>query len=149
MSAATRLGPTRASVAVNLELSHGVHGAAARLEWHERLGRRIALLQLIGWIDRAALLRLERTLENLAEQGAGDLVLDCSRLRHIDYRLVEALVDALTRYENRAGGVAVCGLSVYLRDLFRLGGCEPRLSCWPAVSDLLGAGGDPGGETAS
>jgi anti-anti-sigma regulatory factor len=149
MSAATRLGPTRASLAVNLELSHGAHGAAARLEWHERMGRRVALLQLSGWIDRAALLRLEDTLENLAGLGAGDLVLDCSRLRHIDYRLVEALVVALTRYENRAGGIAVCGLSVYLRDLFRLGGCEPRLSCWPAVSDLLGAGGDPGGETAS
>jgi anti-anti-sigma factor len=149
VSAATRLGPARASLAVNLELSHGAHGAAARLEWHERSGRRVALLKLTGWIDRPALLRLERTLENLAERGAGDLVLDCSRLRHIDYRLVPALVDALTHYEKRAGGLAVCGLSVYLRDLFRLGGCEPRLSCWPAVSDLLGAGGDPGGETAS
>lgn len=149
MSAITGTGAGRAALAVNLELSHGAHGASARLEWHERLGRRIALLQLLGWIDRAALLRLERTLENLTERGAGDLVLDCSRLRHIDYRLVPALVDALTRYEHRAGGLAVCGLSVYLRDLFRLGGCEPRLRCWPAVSDLLGAETDPGGECAS
>jgi anti-anti-sigma factor len=149
VSAAIRTGPARAPLAVNLELSHGAHGAAARLEWHEHLGRRVALLKLTGWIDRAALVRLERTFENLAERGAGDLVLDCSRLRHIDYRLVPALVDALTRYERHAGGLAVCGLSVYLRDLFRLGGCEPRLSCWPAVSDLLGTGGDPGGESAS
>ena len=149
MRAAVRLGPARAPLAVNLELSHGAHGASARLEWHEREGRRIALLKLSGWIDRAALDRLERALENLAERGGGDLVLDGSRLRHIDYRLVPALVNALTRYESRAGSLAVCGLSVYLRDLFRLGGCEPRLSCWPAASDLLGAAGDPEIESAS
>ena len=149
MKAALRPESTRAALAVNVELAHGAHGASARLEWHEREGRRIGLLKLSGWIDRAALLRLEGTLENLAERGAGDLVLDCSRLRHIDYRLVPALVNALTRYENRAGGLAVCGLSVYLRDLFRLGGCEPRLRCWPAASDLLGPAGDPDGESAS
>ena len=149
MMATTRTGPARLALAVNLDLSYGAHGASARLEWHEQDGRRIALLKLSGWIDRAALARLERTLENLAERGAGDLVLDCSRLRHIDYRLVPALVNALTRYENRAGGLAVCGLSVYLRDLFRLGGCEPRLRCWPAASDLLGAAGDPEIESAS
>jgi anti-anti-sigma factor len=146
---AANTGHARASLAVNLELTHGAHGASARLEWHEQEGRRIALLKLNGWIDRAALLTLERTLENLAERGAGDLVLDCSGLRHIDYRLVPALVNALTRYESRAGGLAVCGLSVYLRDLFRLGGCEPRLRCWPAASDLLGTAGDPGVESAS
>ena len=149
MMAAIKTGSGSFAVAVNLELSHGAHGAAARLEWHEREGLRVALLKLSGWIDRAALLNLERTLENLAERGAGHLVLDCSRLRHIDYRLVPALVDALSRYESRAGGFAVCGLSIYLRDLFRLGGCEPRLKCWPAAADLLGTAGDPGGECLS
>lgn len=148
MKAVIPTGSARAPLAVNVELTHGAHGASARLEWHEREGLRIALLKLSGWIDRAALLRLERTLESLAERGTGDLVLDCSRLRHIDYRLVPALVNALTRYESRAGGLAVCGLSVYLRDLFRLGGCEPRLRCWPAASDLLGTAGDPGVESA-
>ena len=149
MRAAARIGPARAPLAFNLELSHGAHGASARLEWHERAGRRIALLQLSGWIDRAALDRLERALENLAERGGGDLVLDGSRLRHIDYRLVPALVNALTRYESRAGSLAVCGLSVYLRDLFRLGGCEPRLTAWPSASELLGGAEGPDVESAS
>ena len=149
MSTVARARPARAPLAVNLELSRGSHGAAARLEWHERQGRRIALLKLSGWIDRAALDRIERTLENLAERGGCDLVLDGSRLRHIDYRLVPALVNALSRYESRAGSLAVCGLSVYLRDLFRLGGCEPRLTVWPSLSDLLGSAEDPGVESAS
>ena len=139
---------SRAALAVNLELSHGARGASARLEWHERAGHRVALLGLSGWIDGEALARLESTLESLAERG-GALVLDCSRLRHIDYRLVPALVGALARYESRAGGFAVCGLSTYLRDLFRLGGCEPRFFCWPAAEELLAAVGKPAGESAS
>ncbi len=149
MKTGTSTGSGRAALAVNLQLSTGAHGASARLEWYERAGERIALLKLSGWIDRVALSRLERTVENLAERGAGQLVLDCSQLRHIDYRLVPALVDALSGYESRAGGIVVCGLSHYLRDLFRLGGCEPRLKCWPAAADLLGPVQDPGGESAS
>ncbi len=149
MKTGASTGSGRAALAVNLQLSAGARGASARLEWHERAGERIALLKLSGWIDRAALPRLERTVENLAGRGAGPLVLDCSQLRHIDYRLVPALVDALSSYESRAGGIVVCGLSHYLRDLFRLGGCEPRLKCWPAAADLLGPVGDPGGESAS
>ncbi|HEY2955789.1 MAG TPA: STAS domain-containing protein [Candidatus Eisenbacteria bacterium] len=149
MKAGTPARSGRAALAVNLQLSHGAHGASARLEWHERGGGRVALLQLSGWIDRPALTRLERTVEDLAARGAGQLVLDCSRLRHIDYRLVPALVDALSSYEARAGGIVVCGLSSYLRDLFRLGGCEPRLRCWPAAADLIGPAAEPGGESAS
>ena len=149
MKAALRPESTRAALAVNVELAHGAHGATARLEWHERQGHRIALLKLSGWIDREALGRLESALHDLAERGAGPLVLDCSRLRHIDYRMVPALVEALSRYESRAGGFAVCGLSNYLLDLFRMGGCEPRLRGWPSASELLGAAGDPGDESAS
>ena len=56
-----------------------------------------------------------------------------------------------TRFESRAGGTVVCGLSSYLRDLFRLAGCEARLRCWPSAADLLAApaGYESGRECAS
>ncbi len=146
---ARRESPDRATLAVNLELSHGRHGAAARLELYERNGARLALLRLSGWIDRVAIGRLERTLAELAERGASQLLLDCSQLRHIDYRLVPALVEALSRFETHAGGFVVCGLSHSLRDLFRLAGCDPRLRCWPAAADLLVPALEPGRERAS
>lgn len=138
-----------APVAMHLELSHGRHGAAARIELHERGAERVAVLALCGWMDRVALARLHAALDRLAERGASRLLLDCSQLRHIDYRLVPELVDALARFETRSGGFVVCGLSRYLRDLFRMAGCEPRLRCWPSVSELLEAAGAPGGERAS
>ena len=124
-------------LALNLELSHGRHGAAARLELHDRGRERVAVLHLLGWMDQIAVQRLGVALDDLAQRGPVQLLIDCSQLRHIDYRRVPALVDALSRFESHAGGFVMCGLSHYLRDLFRLAGCEPRLRCWPSADDLL------------
>lgn len=142
------LRPGRRSVALNLDLAHGRHGATARLELHEREGARVALLALRGWLDEIAVRRLEEALEDVAARGASQLLLDCSQLRHIDYRLVPVLVASLERFETHAGGYVLCGLSHYLRDLFRLAGCDRALRCWPSADELL-AGSSDGRESAS
>ena len=135
----------RHAVALNLDLAHGRHGATARLELYDRTGERVALLALRGWLDDVAVRRLEETLDGVAARGASQLLLDCSQLRHIDYRLVPALLAALERYESHAGGFVLCGLSHYLRDLFRLAGCDRALRCWPSAEELLeGAAGVAG-----
>ncbi len=128
---------TRHTVALNVDLAHGRHGATARLELHDQAGQRVALLALRGWLDDVAVRRLEETLDGVSERGASQLLLDCSQLRHIDYRLVPTLVAALERFESRAGGFVLCGLSHYLRDLFRLAGCDRALRCWPSAEELL------------
>jgi anti-anti-sigma factor len=134
----------RRSVALNLDLAHGRHGATARLEFHERRGERVALLSLRGWLDGIAVRRLQETLDDLAARGAGQLLLDCSQLRHIDYRLVPLLVAALDRFESHAGVYVICGLSHYLRDVFRMAGCDRALRCWPSADELLDADGPLG-----
>ena len=154
-----RPGPhaQRHALALDFTLSHGRHGATARLEIHERPHpgpgpQRIARLALNGWLDDGALHRLDATFDDLVARGVDQLLLDCAQLRHLDYRTVPTLVDSLARFESRAGGFVVCGLSRHLRDLFRLAGCEPRLRCWPSASDLLESAGlisEPSGEHAS
>jgi len=144
---------SQASVTLDLPLSHGRQGASARVSWYHRNAappgaRHIALVTLYGWLDRAALTRLEHVFTDLASRGVDQVLLDCERLRHIDYRLAATLVDRLERFEARAGGVVVCGLSRHLRDLFRLSGCEARLRCWPSAADLLDAP-EPIGECAT
>ena len=141
----------RIAMALNLELSAGRHGATARVELRERPVGRVVLFALSGWLERLAVTRLGRTLDDLAARGVEHLLLDFSQVRHIDYRTVPALVEALARFETRAGGFVVCGLSPYLRDLFRLAGCEARLRCWPSAADLLAvpAGCESGRECAS
>ncbi|MEO5987399.1 MAG: STAS domain-containing protein [Candidatus Eisenbacteria bacterium] len=132
----TTLEPVKA-MAVNLQFTRGRHGAAARIELHDRPTGRVAVLALRGWIDQSAESRIEQTLEDLAARGASQLLVDCSQLRHIDYRLVPRLVQALARFELRSGAFVLCGLSRYLRDLFRLTGCESQLRCWPSATELL------------
>ena len=129
----------RTSVAMNLQFTRGRHGAAARLEVHERPAGRVGLLALRGWVDLSAERGIERALDDLAARGVSRLVVDCSQLLHVDYRLVPRLADALVRFEAHAGAVVLCGLSRYLRDLFRIAGCESKLCCWPTAADLLDA----------
>ena len=142
---------SRRALALNLELTHGRHGATARLELLERGGNRVALLALRGWLDSVATQRLESALDDLAERGASQLIIDCSQLRHVDYRLLPSLVASLERFESHAGSFVICGLSHYLRDLFRLAGCDGALRCWPSAEELLGTVGaiEPGREFAS
>ncbi len=125
------------TMAVNLQFTRGRHGAAARIELHDRPSGRFAVLAVRGWIDLSAERRLESALDDLASRGVTQLLVDCSQLRHIDYRMVPRLVAALQRFESRAGAYALCGLSRYLRDLFRLTGCDAHLRAWPSAADVL------------
>ncbi|HEY6195971.1 MAG TPA: STAS domain-containing protein [Candidatus Eisenbacteria bacterium] len=145
MVAQTGSPESRTSVAMNLQFTRGRHGAAARLEVHERPAGRVGLLALRGWVDLSAERGIERALDDLATRGLARLVVDCSQLLHVDYRLVPRLADALVRIEAHAGAVVLCGLSRYLRDLFRIAGCESKLCSWPNASDLLDAAPDAAG----
>ena len=143
-------GAPRHQVAMNLEFTRGRHGAGARIELHERPTGRLAVLALRGWIDLSAERRLAQTLDDLVGRGVRQLIVDVSQLRHLDYRLIPRLVDTLARFEARSGAVAVCGLSRYLRDLFRLSGVEPRVAGWPSAADLMATGWcGASGESAS
>ena len=138
----------RTSVTMNLQFTRGRHGAAARLEVHERPAGRVGLLALRGWVDLSAARGIERTLDDLAARGVARLVVDCSQLLHVDYRLVPRIAEALLAFEAHAGAVVLCGLSRYLRDLFRISGCESKLCCWPSAADLLDAVAPPEGPAA-
>jgi anti-anti-sigma regulatory factor len=127
-------GQGRATIVMHEHLSHGRHGVTAQLEVHEHAPERSARLALRGWLDPIAFARLARRFDDLAAQGVRRLILDLEALQHVDYRLVAAFTETLERFEARSGAVMVCGLSPYLRDIFRLAGCEPRLSCWPPAS---------------
>jgi anti-anti-sigma factor len=152
---------TRAALALNLDLSHGRPGASARVELLDRAtapegppsgGARIARVTLRGFIDGVAAGRLGQALEDLALRDVDQVLLDCAQLRHIDFRHVPALVETLVRLDARSGGVVLCGLSRYLRDLFRLAGCEDRLRSWSSADDLLETSPrapEPGRERAS
>lgn len=109
------------SLAINLELSHGPHGASARVELRGAASE-WADVSIRGWIDPVALRRLREVLHDLATRGVRSLALDCSQLRHIEFRLIPALLESLGAFD---GGDRVRGLSHRLGDVFRLAGWNP------------------------
>ncbi len=142
---------TRVPLAINLELSHGRHGASARVELYEFDRTTVAVVSVYGWIDRVALRRLLVTLDDLSARGVPRLLLDGSRLRHIDYPLIALLVEALKGFGAGRGETVVCGLSRHLGDLFRLAGRPAPLSFAGSASELLTSAAEfePGREWAS
>jgi len=90
-----------------------------------------------GWIERMALGRLVRVLDDLAVPGLSRLLLDCSMLRHIDVRVVGPLVESLDRFESRRGTVVVCGLSRRLSLRFLAAGTGRCFPCWRSAAELL------------
>jgi anti-anti-sigma factor len=141
----------RVAMTLHLELGGGRHGASALVTMRERARGRVVLLEVRGWLDAKAVGSLGRTFDGLADRGVEQLLLDCTQVRHIDYRTVPALIAALARFERHAGGVVLCGMSRYLRDVIRVAGDEQRLRCWPSSADLLMAPGacEQGREFAS
>ena len=151
----------RPALALNVELSHGRPGASARVELHDGAAAtgghaagapRVARVALRGCIDSVAARRLSRLLDDLMVRGAEQVLVDCVELRHIDFRMVPALMATFDRFDASADGVVLCGLSRYLRDLFRMAGCESRLRYWPSAAELLASGAptpEPGRERAS
>jgi anti-anti-sigma factor len=146
----------RPVLALNLELSEGRSGASARVELHDhpvatgRAAARVARVALRGCIDAVAARRLERALDDLAMRDVDRVLIDCTELRHVDFRELPSLLQALDRFEAHSGMIALCGLSRYLRDLFRLVGGRARVEFPSSVTDLRGTvSPEPGCECAS
>jgi anti-anti-sigma regulatory factor len=147
----------RPVLALNLELSEGGRGASARVELHDRAtgsaaqaGARVARVALRGCIDGPAARRLERALDDLALRDVDRVLIDCAGLRHVDFRELPSLLAALDRFEAHSGMIALCGLSRYLRDLFRLVGGRSRVEFPASAADLRRtASPEPGCECAS
>src|ERR1051326_3138582 len=135
MVAQTGSPESRTSVAMNLQFTRGRHGTAARLEVHERPAGRVGLLALRGWVDLSAERGIERALDDLATRGLARLVVDCSQLLHVDYRLVPRLPGAPPRPAGHARAAGPAGLVRLVVDCSQLLHVDCRLV--PRLADAL------------
>lgn len=126
--------------AITLDLSHGPHGANARIEHIGADGGDgdAARLTLFGWIDRLALDRLSGALAELADRGVRRLSLDCSRVRHIEFAALPVLLALLANVAREPGALRLTGLSPHLRDLFRIAGGLGDVPALPGGLSLTG-----------
>ncbi|HEX9508786.1 MAG TPA: STAS domain-containing protein [Myxococcales bacterium] len=85
---------------------------------------RILTLTLRGEWTQADLLELTEDLSKLALRGLKAVVLDLSRVTHLDYRGVPSLVRQADQFRYRGGDIKLVGLSAYLHAILRAVGAE-------------------------
>lgn len=75
----------------------------------------------------------------LSAAGRHNVVLDLSRVHHVDYRCIRQLA-ARARFLRAAGGdLKICGLSVYLASIFRAAGFYGELDIHDTVQSASAA----------
>lgn len=85
---------------------------------------RILTLTLRGEWTQADLLELTGDLSRLALRGLKAVVLDLSRVTHLDYRGVPSLVRQADHFRYRGGDIKLVGLSAYLHAILRAVGAQ-------------------------
>ncbi|HUB07791.1 MAG TPA: STAS domain-containing protein [Myxococcales bacterium] len=80
---------------------------------------------------------IERAVRPPLRPGAPRIVLDLSRVDHLDYRGLPALGRAAARLRAEGGDLRLAGASSYLKAILRFGGLDSVLLCFPGVSEAV------------
>ncbi len=129
----------RPAVSIVWRLSTEARSSEAWLDMYERPAGRSAVVALTGALGWQPLERLEETLAQILSWGIKHLVLDFSRVTHLDYRRLPAVVALLRGRAEEGVGFAFVGLNRYLADLFRVAGVEVEFASPVDAQAVCGA----------
>ncbi|RKX70260.1 hypothetical protein DRP53_05660 [candidate division WOR-3 bacterium] len=85
----------------------------------------VYFLSLNGEIDEESFRSVEEKLKQLLKEGNVKLVLDLSRLKHINYQLIGTLIGWQKRFKDFGGDIKLVNVSAYIYDILRLYGFYP------------------------
>ncbi len=116
-----------------------VKTAAARAARAQRILADVALIVSEGEMGECELAALGEELFRLAHMGRRRIVLDLSRVDHIDYRGLRALGARARLLRAGGGDLKICGASNYLAAIFRVAGVEREFEFHPAPASAQAA----------
>jgi len=135
---------SRPAVSIVWRLSTEAKPSQALLEMYEGPTGRSAVMELVGALGSRSLQRLEQALAQILGWGIKRLVLDFSRVTHLDYRRLPAVVALLRGHSGEGVGFALVGLNRYLADLFRVAGVDVEPAAPWGAHAVCGAAAAPG-----
>jgi anti-anti-sigma factor len=91
-----------------------------RLKFSERDGVVVATFLCKNCLGKEAVADLGAELAGLAAGGQAGVILDCSRLEHLDSGSLKFIVRLHKALKRRGGGLAICRLPPTLREVFRI-----------------------------
>jgi anti-anti-sigma factor len=78
-----------------------------------------------GEIDEKGFSKVEKKLKQMIESGDFNIIIDLSRVSHINYKVVGWLIDYQQKFKKYGGDIKLVNVSPYLYDILRLYGFYP------------------------
>jgi anti-anti-sigma factor len=78
-----------------------------------------------GEIDEKEFENIEKRLKNMIESGDYNIIIDLSRVEHINYKVVGWLIDYQKKFKQFGGDIKLVNVSPYIYDILRLYGFYP------------------------
>ncbi|MDR0967170.1 MAG: STAS domain-containing protein [Myxococcales bacterium] len=95
----------------------------------------VAVLRCAGEMGNLELAQIGEELFRLSRRGHQKVVLDLSRVEHLDYRSLGALSAQARLLRSMGGDLKLCGLSPYLAAIFRAAGLEEAFETYAEAED--------------
>jgi anti-anti-sigma regulatory factor len=133
----------RPAVSIVWTLGREAKPPEAWLELYDGPAGRSAVFALAGALGNGSLERFEEALAQTLGWGIRQVVLDFSRVTHLDYRRLPQLVAWLRARGEEGVAFAIVGLNRYLSDLFRVAGVEVDLESPAGAYAVCGAAAAP------
>jgi len=78
-----------------------------------------------GEINEKEFEKIEERLKGMIESGEYNIIIDLSRVSHINYKIVGYLIDYQKKFKEFGGDIKLVNVSPYLYDILRLYGFYP------------------------
>ena len=95
----------------------------------------VSIVDIDGELSRHNVEDFDSTLTSLSRCSYTNVVLDCEKLRHLDYRLVQRIADRIVEFQCNGGDLKVASVSKYVRYIMEAMGLEEEL--YASVEDAL------------
>lgn len=87
--------------------------------------KRVSFFSPSGEINEEKFETIEGKLKSMIEAGEFNIILDLSRVNHINYKVVGWLIDYQKKFKEFGGDIKLVNVSPYLYDILRLYGFYP------------------------
>ncbi len=87
--------------------------------------KKVSFFLPAGEIDEKEFANIEDKFKQMIKSGEYNIIIDLSRVRHINYKVVGWLINYQKKFKELGGDIKLVNVSTYLYDILRLYGFYP------------------------
>ena len=87
--------------------------------------KKVCFFVLNGEIDEEQFQAVEKKFKEMMQAGEFNVIIDLSRVSHINYKVVGWLIEYQQKFKDLGGDIKLVNVSPYLYDILRLYGFYP------------------------